>query len=100
MRIGAARSVDVVVDCACLLGEVPTWDADQERLLWLDVDAPALQQLDSAGRHLVTALDGRVTALVPTVTGGFVGAVNGGVAEVDPSGRIGQTIATLPPDGD
>jgi sugar lactone lactonase YvrE len=100
MRIRPARSADVVVDCACLLGEGPTWDAADARLLWLDVDAPALHQLDRTGRHLVIALEGRVTALVPTVAGGWVGAVDGGVAEVDPSGRIGRTIATLPSDGD
>jgi sugar lactone lactonase YvrE len=90
----------VVVDAGCALGEGPTWDAAGERLLWLDVDAPALHQLDGAGRHLVIALEGRVTALVPTVAGGWIGAVGGGVAEVDPSGRIGPVIATLPPDGD
>ena len=56
----------------CELGEGRTWDAAGERLLWLDVDAPALHQLDRNGEHLVTALGGRATALVPTVAGGCV----------------------------
>ncbi len=91
---------DLVVDSASLLGEGPTWDNDGARLLWLDIDGCELHQLDQFGNHAATALNGRVTAVVPHAGGGLVAAVDCSVAYLDEQGRVGQTISTLLRDGD
>lgn len=91
---------DVVVPCRCDLGEGPTWDAERQRLLWLDIDGRVLHQLLHDGRHLSTDLDGRITAIVPSVDGGLVGAVDGAVHRIDETGRVGDAVAVLPADGD
>lgn len=91
--------VTMVVPCACALGEGPTWDADRQRLLWLDIDGRVLHQRLDDGHHLSTDLGRRVTAIVPAVDGGFVGAVDGAVRRIDESGRVGAVIAALPADG-
>lgn len=91
---------DVVVDCACELGEGPTWDASRQRLLWLDVDGLVLHQLDGAGVHTETATERRVSAIVPDVDGSLVAVAGLSVTRIDELGQLGTTIATLPPDGD
>lgn len=93
-------NADLVVDCACLLGEGPTWDGDAARLLWLDIDGHKLHQLDQSGKHAVTALDNRVTAVVPHAGGGLTAAVDCSVAHLDEQGQIGGSIGVLPRDGD
>lgn len=91
---------EVVVDCACELGEGPTWDAAGQRLLWVDIDGQVLHQLDCEGRHASAALDRRVSAVVPDVDGQLVAVAGLSVARIDEQGRIGETIAALPSDGD
>ncbi|MEO7371654.1 MAG: SMP-30/gluconolactonase/LRE family protein, partial [Ilumatobacteraceae bacterium] len=96
----SAVTADLAVDSACLLGEGPTWDAESERLLWLDIDSCLLHQLDKGGLHTTVALDRRITAVVPSAHGGFIAAVDATVAHLDANGRIGPLVATLPRDGD
>ncbi len=91
---------DVAVDTASLLGEGPTWDARRQRLLWLDVDGLVLHQLDDAGSHTATPLDRRVSAVMPDVDGGMIAVAGLEIARIDEAGRLGDTIATLPSDGD
>jgi sugar lactone lactonase YvrE len=94
-------TADLVVDSGCLLGEGPTWDADRERLLWLDIDGRILHQLDSSGVHTTVALDRRITVVVPAADGcGLIAAVDSAVVHLDEEGRIGRVVATLPRDGD
>lgn len=91
---------DVVVDCACDLGEGPTWDAARQRLLWLDIDGQVLHQLDGEGRHSEVAIDQRVSAVVPDVDGRLVAVAGLTVARIGEDGHVGSVLATLPPDGD
>lgn len=91
---------DVVVATESLLGEGSTWDARRQRLLWLDVDGLVLHQLDGDGNHTSVPLDRRVSAVVPDVDGGLVAVAGLTIAHIDESGRLGETIASLPPDGD
>ncbi|MDW3213870.1 MAG: SMP-30/gluconolactonase/LRE family protein [Ilumatobacteraceae bacterium] len=91
---------DIVVDTASLLGEGPTWDARRGRLLWLDVDGQIFHQLDAAGSHTEIPLDRRVSAVVPAIDDGLIAVAGIDVVRIDESGRVGETIAPLPPDGD
>jgi sugar lactone lactonase YvrE len=68
--------------------------------LWLDVDGQILHQLDAAGRHTATALDRRVSAIVPDVDGRLISVAGLSVAPVDGRGHVGAAIATLPSAGD
>lgn len=91
---------EVVVDCACELGEGPTWDAAKQRLLWVDIDGQVLHRLDAEGRHTAVSLDRRVSAVVPDGDGRLIAVAGLTVARLGPDGRIGPVIAALPPDGD
>ena len=91
---------DIVVDTASLLGEGPTWDARRERLLWLDVDGQVFHQMDAVGSHTSTSVERRVSAVMPDIDGGLVAVAGLDIVRIDESGRLGETIATLPPDGD
>ena len=91
---------EAVVECACDLGEGPTWDAARQRLLWLDIDGQVLHQLSVDGDHTAVAIDQRVSAVVPDVDGHLVAVAGLTVARLGPDGRIGAVLATLPPDGD
>ncbi len=42
--------VELVLDAAALIGESPTWSADEQALYWIDVKAPALYRLDPASK--------------------------------------------------
>lgn len=91
---------DVVIETTSLLGEGPTWDASRQRLLWLDVDGQEFHRLDSDGSHTVAPLDRRVSAVVPDVDGGLVGVAGLDIVRLEESGQVGETIATLPRDGE
>ena len=91
---------ETVVECACDLGEGPTWDAARQRLLWLDIDGQVLHQLSVDGHHTAVAIDQRVSAVVPDVEGHLVAVAGLKVARLGPDGRVGAVLATLPPDGD
>jgi sugar lactone lactonase YvrE len=91
---------EVVVDCACDLGEGPTWDAAQQRLLWLDIDGQVLHQLDGHGHHSSVSVDQRVSAVVPDVGGHLVAVAGLTVARLGSDGHVGDVLAELPPDGD
>ena len=45
-------NVDVLIDCANVLGESPLWCERRQRLFWVDIRAPALYACDADGGHL------------------------------------------------
>jgi sugar lactone lactonase YvrE len=95
----ATSRAQVAVATRCALGEGPTWDAVHQRLLWLDIDGQQLHEW-SEHRHRVLSLAQRTTAVVPSSDGGLVGVVGTSVVVLDGAGRVTDTIANLPPDGD
>ena len=51
------------------LAEGPRWDARTQRLLWVDIDGPALHELDpDTGIDRAIGLPAKVTAAAPTTT--------------------------------
>ena len=44
----AASDAEVVVACANILGESPTWSAAEQALYWVDIRAPALHRFEPA----------------------------------------------------
>lgn len=93
-------TADLAIDCGCLLGEGPTWDASGARLLWLDIDGRKLHQLGETDEHTTNDLDNRVTAVAPHAMGGLAVAVDCSVVHLDEQLRVTETIAALPRDGD
>lgn len=93
-------TAELVIDCACELGEGPTWDAARRGLLWLDIDGQRLHRLDAHGGHTTVDLEAKVSAVVPTASGGLVAASGCAVRHLGEQGGLGPLIAALPPDGD
>jgi len=66
------------------LGEGPLWDADRDRLLWVDLAANAVHEFDPAtGEDRVELFDVPVGAIAPRAGGGFVLAAGRGFVTCD-----------------
>lgn len=91
---------EVAVDCRSLLGEAVSWDAASSTVLWLDIEGRVFHRLEADGRHCQTPLDRSATLVVPHRTGGFVTVAGLDVTRMTGEGTFGETIATLPADGD
>ncbi|MET7656490.1 SMP-30/gluconolactonase/LRE family protein [Streptomyces sp. NPDC005486] len=80
---GAAYEVAVRAEAA--LGEGPTWDPADGRLLWLDILGSRLHGYDpSTGRRTVRVTDQHVGAAKPRAGGGLVLNLRDGVGLLDP----------------
>lgn len=82
-----------------VLGEVPIWDAEGNRLWWLDVSRARLQALEvSTGRHEMYQLPGSTAGgWAFRQSGGAIVALDSGL-HVFSSGDPGPIIASVPPD--
>ncbi|MCT8989054.1 SMP-30/gluconolactonase/LRE family protein [Chelativorans sp. SCAU2101] len=95
-----ARSVkaECILNCKDILGEVPVWDPEGDRIWWLDVSRASLQSLEmSTGRHEVRQLPGKtVGGWAPRKGGGAVVALDSGLHRYGFE-RVGALIAEIPP---
>ncbi|MGF9566620.1 SMP-30/gluconolactonase/LRE family protein [Neorhizobium sp. BT27B] len=48
-------SLECVVDCANILGEVPLWDVAEHALYWVDIEGKKLQRLTPASGEVRVA---------------------------------------------
>lgn len=98
--MGDVVQVELIVDCRSLLGEAVTWDALTQTLLWVDIDGCLLYRLHTDGRHEVNTLAAPTSVVVPTANGGLLAVSGLAVATLGADGRLGETTAILPADGD
>lgn len=74
-----APDVELVVDAGADLGEAPAWDADAQRLLWVDITAGLVHRFDPAtGLEAVFDVGRPVGAAVPAGDGRMAVATKDG----------------------
>jgi sugar lactone lactonase YvrE/DNA-binding IclR family transcriptional regulator len=85
--------VALAVRAEALLGEGPLWSARDDRLLWVDILAPAIHVSDPAtGADRVIATEEMVASLAPRARGGFVAAARSGLRALA-DGVLGAVLA-------
>lgn len=78
---------EVAVQAEATLGEGPTWDADAQRLIWIDILGSRVHTYDPAsGRRTVLVTEQHVGAAKPRVGGGLVLNLRDGVGLRDTDG--------------
>ncbi|MEU5291058.1 SMP-30/gluconolactonase/LRE family protein [Streptomyces umbrinus] len=79
---------EVAVQAEAALGEGPTWDADAQRLIWIDILGSRVHTFDPvSGRRTVMATEQHVGAAKPRVGGGLVVNLRDGVGLYAPGGE-------------
>jgi sugar lactone lactonase YvrE len=80
---------EVAVRAEAALGEGPTWDPADRRLLWVDILGSRVHTYDpSSGRTTVRTTEQHVGAAKPRAGGGLVLNLRDGVGLVDPDGSF------------
>ncbi|MFF3708841.1 SMP-30/gluconolactonase/LRE family protein [Streptomyces phaeochromogenes] len=81
-------SYEVAVLAEAALGEGPTWDADAQRLIWIDILGSRVHTYDPvSGRRTVMVTEQHVGAAKPRVGGGLVVNLRDGVGLYGPGGE-------------
>jgi sugar lactone lactonase YvrE len=79
---------DLVHDARATLGEGPVWLADQQRLLWVDIEGQTVNRWDPAtGRNAATPVGQRVGMALPADDGQIYYAGEHGLWRLDAEGR-------------
>ncbi|MFI6943665.1 SMP-30/gluconolactonase/LRE family protein [Streptomyces sp. NPDC050418] len=81
--------MEVAVRATAELGEGPVWDADAERLIWVDILGSRVHTYDPVnGRRTVLATEQHVGAALPRTGGGLVVNLRDGVARYGADGSF------------
>ena len=89
--------MEVAIRAEAKLGEGPRWDAATRRLLWVDIEAPALHLFDPwRDDDRAIPLGNRVGAAAPTEAGGVLVALADRLAVVDLDDESVRTLVTIP----
>ncbi|MGP1396078.1 MAG: SMP-30/gluconolactonase/LRE family protein [Inquilinaceae bacterium] len=76
--------VRCAVPASSFLGEGPHWSVERQRLIWVDILAPAVLESDVvSGTYISTAMPHLVGTAIPRATGGLVAAMQGDVRLID-----------------
>lgn len=91
------RSVSLVVDAGCALGEGPYWDVPRKRFAWLDVTGQRLHHLAlGSGDHTTVELPAQISCIALAADGGLVLAGDGGVHRSDAGATSLERLIDLP----
>ncbi len=86
---GSATAPDIAVRAEAALGEGPTWDADAQRLIWVDILNCRVHTYDPAsGRRTVMVTEQHVGAAKPRAGGGLVLNLRDGIGLREPDGAF------------
>ena len=91
--------IEIVLDAHAIIGESPTWSAEEAALYWIDVKAPALYRYDPAtGQQRQWGLSADIGgfALYPGLAAALV-AVRTGLFRLDLATGGLELIAPPPP---
>jgi sugar lactone lactonase YvrE len=84
---GMTHTYEVAVRAEAALGEGPTWDADAQRLIWIDILGSRVHTYDPvSGRRTVMVTEQHVGAAKPRAGGGLVLNLRDGVGLHDADG--------------
>jgi sugar lactone lactonase YvrE len=82
------------VDAQARLGEGPVWDERSGRLVWVDIEGPALHFTDPAtGATTTQPMPMPIGIAVPRRSGGFMAALEDGFHAIDTEGRTERIVA-------
>jgi sugar lactone lactonase YvrE len=84
----------VVLNHKCTLGEGPVWDAEKQRLLWVDIQEGVIHQYDpESGSHRIFETGKLTGFIVLTKNGKIIAGLQDGFSEIDlENGSIGNSI--------
>jgi sugar lactone lactonase YvrE len=89
----------LVLDIRASLGECAQWNAAEQALYWVDINAPSLNRYDPRSHvNIATPLPESIGCFAFRERGGFVLALRSGLWFADPRGRPTQKIADAPYD--
>src|SRR6478736_4557269 len=75
---------EIVLDHICALGEGPVWDAENDRILWLDIIKGKIHQYNiKTNTHTNFNVGEMIGCIAPRATGGFIAGLENGIAFVD-----------------
>ena len=88
--------VELVLDAGAELGEAPTWDAENDTLIWVDVTAGVVHRTDPrAGTDEAFDVGRSVGAAVPMYEGQLAIATDDGFWSLEPSTGAIESIAWI-----
>ncbi|MFD8420118.1 SMP-30/gluconolactonase/LRE family protein [Streptomyces sp. NPDC059466] len=91
---------DVAIRADAALGEGPTWDAREQRLIWVDILGSRVHTYDPlSGRRTVMVTEQHVGAAKPRVGGGLVVNLRDGVGLYGPTVASDKSGPSGPPGG-
>lgn len=89
-----------LLDSQCGLGESPVWSVAEQKLWFIDINAPALYRLDPATRQLETwPMPSTIGSIAPTADGGLLLARRDGIWRRDPAGKAETLLVPSPLEG-
>lgn len=89
-----SAQLQIVPDHTCVLGEGPVWDAENERILWIDIVRGEIHQYKiKQNQHIIFNVDEMIGSIAPREKGGFIAALKTGFAFVDIDKNIIEHIA-------
>jgi sugar lactone lactonase YvrE len=88
--------VDVILDLKADLGEGPLWDAERQRLLFVDIMAGEVHDFDPvSGRDAIYEVGQPAGAVTPTTRGDWLVAARDGFVRLDPSTGATSLVAAV-----